>query len=39
MNEDYIIPATSALIRREITASVSSSSNHNIQQHRQATGL
>ena len=33
LNEDYIIPATSRLIRRRITVSVSSS---NPQQHRQA---
>ena len=36
MNEDYISPATSRLIRCRITVSVSSSSNQSIQQHRRA---
>ena len=37
MTEDYIIPATSKLIARKITVSVSSSGNQGIQQHRHAS--
>ena len=39
MHEGYIKPATSRLIEREITVSISSSSSRSIQQHRQATSV